>query len=201
MIDYESALVAIEKAIFSPATVTVAMGELVDHCASQMPGDHWKAIKDLPWEKSIDELQGWVEKILQTEPPDDDVDALYFGVYYPETDDGSPRIPVLYFAGTDSFDGDEWTVTPAYAPEGMDHDSPLLVDLHTRLGAVSEAVQLLGNYVLSFGYICLVGRELARRVDRALLVGGRKLRHLACGFEGAEYFNLGRLKPDSTELE
>jgi hypothetical protein len=140
--------------------VVPGVGRLLEHCSGLCPSAAWEQVAALDFAGDLDYLKRWLRDLLETETPEENIVAFWFGIF----DDGGPgEAPFarLYLAGSESYDPEdktsEWACSPVYFPDGRYADSQVLRSMSTMLGTAGEGASWLGSYVLPLGYASLAG--------------------------------------------
>jgi hypothetical protein len=155
----------------------------------------WKAFADLDYENDRSILERWLTSVLKKEPPAGEISAFWFGLFNPVDRKGKVSC-CLYIAGSNTFNGnvdDDWPCDPAYFPEGRYSDSKVLSEVYAGLREMHDEAKLLGEYLLCLGYSALVVLDLLSAVDRSLVLGRRKSRAVAVGFDEGDSLFFGSL--------
>ncbi len=179
--------------------VASGMRRLLEHCDGLCPGAVWSEIAELDFAADA-YLQRRLRELLETEPPDEDIVALWFGLF-DETSPDSGAFARLYLAGAESYDPDEtnsaWACSPAYFPNGRYADSAVLRSISKVLSGAGEDILWLGSYVLPLGYTSLAIADACRGLSPDTLLG-RPSTAVAVGFDSGDSITLPVIRPSST---
>lgn len=181
----------VSKALDSRVLLRDGMQTLLAFCNEQHPWKGWGEIGKLDFEADVAHLETWLSGVLKKEPPKSSVKAFWFGIFHPVYD-GKTTCDT-YIAGASEFDpGDEsfeWACGPAYFPDDRYAHSKVLDQIFQTVNG--SPVSAMGEYTLCLGYTAFAARELAKRVDKDLLLGKSKQRGLAVGFDSGDGVLLG----------
>jgi hypothetical protein len=176
------------------------MWHLLDYCERRHDNELWETLRHLDFEGDAARLCAWFEKLLRREPPREDVNAYWFGVYHPVVED-SERSCALYVSGSTEYDPwDEhadwalWRGT-SYLPEGRYVASDVLHIMYRRLQLYPEMLPA-AEHALCLGYASLVVRQMMEVVSIDLLLGARENRAFVVGFDDGDFVDIGRLHQD-----
>ncbi len=160
------------------------MSLLIDYCAEQEPWHGWNALRKLDFDSDQQNLKQWLHQLLTHEPPPNEVNAFWFGLFNPVISGKSTC--VLYLAGTETYDRNdedfEWACDPAWFPSERYAESQVLDAIYKQLNTASDAVSSY-EYVLCLGYAGLVVNHLAANLPLSKWLGEKSSRALAIGFD------------------
>lgn len=182
-----------EQIVKSATTLRSGMTQLLDYCAANSPAPVWSSIPRLNFERDSAQLLRWLENVLSTEPPSEEINAFWFGLFNPILDNNEASCG-LYVSGSTQFDPEDetgdWAVVSddSYLPEGRYAASSVLQRIH-RLVTEDDDGQI-GEYVLCLGYASLAVREICRSLNPKLLLGQRQSRAIAVGFDSGDFIIL-----------
>jgi hypothetical protein len=175
----------IEELTKSSPTVSVGMSQLLDYCELKTPNHLWSVVRGLDFERDTKKLRVWLEHVLLSEPPSDDIKGFWFGLFNP-VKDGEVSC-ALYISGSITYsDEPGWAVwnDTSYLPKDKYADSIVLHEIYRIL----EKNNMFGDeeYVLCLGYACLAINAIyesagLKRLDRPVAVG----------FDSGDYIILG----------
>jgi hypothetical protein len=153
-----------------------------------------RAVCKFRFATDLDRLTRWFQRLLTSEPPARTINAFWFGLFTSVGSDNKEDY-ALYVAGSKRYrkgdvDGD-WQVDPEYWPEDRYAPSSGLSALYKAIAPRPYRWKIFGEYVLCLGYGCLVAHHLCRRLDRKLILGSRKDRAVAVGFDEGDFVELG----------
>src|SRR5262245_16402094 len=88
-----------------PSALGSGIGQWFDYCVKVAPErkSHWTRLRNLDFERDAAKLSRWLKRLLKKEPPPDDINGLWFGLYNPVLDDGAPSCQ-MYIGGSSAFD-------------------------------------------------------------------------------------------------
>jgi len=196
-LDLATAFDFISRVALSEKKVKDGIVDLVDYCESQLPSNVWEQIRGLDFEGDVTRLAQWLEAVLTNEPPAENIQAFWFGLYNPITDDQDTSCD-LYLSGSVDFDPEDetgdWTCweQDSYLPDQKYAHSQVLDSIYKLVAGKDEAE--IGEYVLCLGYACLAIREVCDKIESRLLLGTRKWRGVAAGFDSGDFIVLGRIR-------
>src|SRR5215216_5601249 len=107
------------------------MSQLVNYCDVNFPNSLWVKIRNLDFESDITKLKSWLENVLSNEPPSQEINGFWFGLYNPVLDNGEVSCR-LYISGSTKFSREDetgdWAAwdESSYIPEGRYADSNVL---------------------------------------------------------------------------
>ncbi len=191
--DFAKAAEHTEHVAKSASSISSGMTQLLDYCEAISPSPAWSSIRRLDFEDDSADLRLWLEKVLSSEPPSQEVNAFWFGLFNPVLDNGETSCG-LYVSGSTSFDPEdetaEWAVPTgdSYLPEGRYAHSRVLGDAYRLVN--KNGVADIGEYVLCLGYASLAVRTISRSLSPKLLLGRRKSRAIAVGFDSGDFIIL-----------
>jgi len=194
--DIRAAWDEIVRITFSASTVAEGMSALIDLTAQAEPSAKWDELRSLDYEGDALTLRGWLAGVLAAEPPASDVKAYWFGVFNPVVDDEASC--EFYVSGAtedytpDTLDWACWT-EETYLPQDRYAPSQVLPALYRTAQGVEDA-ELLGEYTLCLGYVCLVVMAMARSLEPRLFLSGAAPRRIAVGFDAGDGLLLGTVR-------
>jgi hypothetical protein len=192
-LDIAKAAEHIERVIKSASSIRNGMTQLLDYCEAASPSPAWSSIRRLDFEGDSADLRLWLEKVLSTEPPSQDINAFWFGVFNPVLENGETSCG-MYISGSTAFDPEdetgEWAVPSdeSYLPEERYATSSILREVYRLVN--KNSVADIGEYVLCLGYACLAIATIIRSLSPRLLLGERKARAIAVGFDSGDFIVL-----------
>jgi hypothetical protein len=158
--------------------VDVFMRDVIDTAERVITGD-WSPFRSLSFDQEMAEHREWVVRVVEAEPPDEPLEALWFGLANPIRD--GLATTDLYFGGVFSRDDADWMGDLSYQPKAGDLHSEVLA----RIYDVAYREGDLGNcaeFPLCLAYGLWVAREsgstYAKRVDREIWI--------AAGFDSGD---------------
>lgn len=173
--------------------VVSGVRHLLDHCNRLRPSSAWSEIGGLDFTGDSANLKRWLQGLLETEKPEENIVAFWFGLFDETGPDGG-AFARLYLAGSESYDSDdstsEWACSPAYFPDGRYADSGVLRSMSRILSTTAEEISWLGSYVLPLGYASLAVADACRQLQPDALLGRRTSRAVAVGFDSGDFITL-----------
>ena len=154
-------------------SVRAGMNYLLEYCFkldNETPA--WKKISALDFEKDAAQLLQWINQTLTDQPPEDNIKAYWFGLYFPELNDGETTCE-LYLSGSIHFAANDNTARWAaldestYLPEGCYAKSPIPNKMYYTIHQYNVAE--IGDTMLLLGYACLVLKASLSRVDQKVI--------------------------------
>ena len=194
--DISAAWAKIVHITFSASNVTDGMTALIDYTAQAQPSAKWDELRFLDYQADALALRDWLTGVLADEPPAPNVKAYWFGVFNPVVEDEASC--GFYVSGAtedytpDSLDWACWT-EETYLPQDRYAPSQVLPALY-RTAQRMEDAELLGEYTLCLGYVCLAVMEMARSLEPRLFLGGAEERPIAAGFDAGDGLLLGLVR-------
>jgi hypothetical protein len=130
------------------------------------------------------EFRDWLNNLIISEPPSDDIVAVYFGLF--RSEEGLQ----MYAAGSKIWSpkDPDWACRSDWRPEGR----VLMPGLFKEITKVYSEFNLAGYY-RAVAYMVLMILDFSRESMISLLDDKRKAMHVACGFDDGELFNVGVL--------
>jgi hypothetical protein len=128
------------------------------------------------------EFRDWLNQIIISQPPPEDLAAVYFGLF--STEEGLH----IYASGSKIWreDDPDWACRSDWRPEGR----VLMPELFREITKVYSEYNDAGCYI-SLAYTVLMILDFARESMVSLLDDKRRSMYIACGFDDGELFNLG----------
>jgi hypothetical protein len=186
-----------------PLPVASGMGQWFDYCDKVAPDQAWlwKRLRRLDFEKDVENLSKWLKRLVKKEPPSDNVNGLWFGLYNPVLDDGKASCQ-MYVSGSSVFDpgsdSNEWVCQSSWTPKGRYSRSQVLTDLYRPVQAITkDQVSYLGEPFLCHGYLALVVSNWCNGPLRATLRGDAAIRAVVIGHDSGDFYRMAVL---TTEL-
>ncbi|MFZ5902873.1 MAG: hypothetical protein ACOYZ8_04915 [Chloroflexota bacterium] len=191
--DFEKMFDYTKNIVTSAPNVRSGMFQLLDYCETNSPNPVWANIRQLDFEGDVERLRAWLEKVLSSEPPTEKINAFWFGLFNPVLENGEVSAG-LYLSGSTKFDPDDetgdWAVEDddSYLPEARYANSQVLKEIY-RLISKTEVANI-GEYVLCLGFAGLATKVMCQLVNRKFLLGERKKRDIAVGFDSGDFIIL-----------
>ncbi len=174
----------------SPAT---AMAKIIADCEAMRPHHDWSKFRELPYDDMSD-LEEWISRVLNTEPPNPSINGLWFGLFNPIYD-GQP-VADIYICGSTRFDADpdesEWAVGPEWWPEHRYAHSTILAAIY-RTAYTANGLANDAEYPLCLAYGALATKQLLNVYGRDLILPATKSVGVATGFDSGDFILLGKL--------
>ena len=174
--------------------VDAGMQKLIDFCRARFPQDVWKPYEEFDYETDVRLIKGWLTHLLQHEPPEPEIKALWFGLYFPVED---ARVTcALYVSGYRSFHTDsgpgDWDQRNRYWADGRYAISLFLESLHDRAYRPGGPGNLV-EFTLGLGFSALAVTRIVSEIEPHLLLGDCPDRQMAitCGFDEGGCLFLG----------
>ena len=82
-----------------------SVSELIHYIKHQCPPELWGALAGIDLEQESAALSQWLRDILTSEPPPDNIKALWFGVFERSVDSNSTLL--LYVSGSTEYDAND----------------------------------------------------------------------------------------------
>jgi len=183
--DIDKAHDFIDKVIRSDVDFQTGITSLINYCESTNPSDIWQDIRKFHFANDIKGLKDWLEYLLTSESPSNNIVAFWFGLYYPIKNQKTSY--GFYINGSVEFDTEDWAcwTKDSYLPDNKYANSKILDKLYPIVGNGKSDV---GEYVLCLGYTCLAIKEITRSINPKLLSGERKSRAIGIGFDSGDRF-------------
>ena len=184
----------VEETVKSATGVKTGMNQLLDYCEKKSSDPVWTTIRSFDFESEIPKLRMWLENVLSNETPSNEINAFWFGLFNPVLESGITSCG-MYVSGSTQFDPDDETSDWAcweddtYLPEKRYADSRILREIY-RLVSDNDNVSVFAEYILAFGYSCLVINDICNAINPRLLLGNRKRRDFAVGFDSGDFIIL-----------
>lgn len=187
--DYSRVFDAIRAAVAAPGSIGQRMHTVIDACEWQRPHPHWQRLRQVDFDADLPVLKGWLADAWlggAVRPGDQ---ALWFGLFNPRTDDGSPSADLLLASGPTYDDGaDTWRRD--LVPEKLSYlDSEVLAELYFLAYASKAGLGHEAEYPLTLAYGAIAAcTALALEPLPLALVS---LRGAAAGFDNGAALSLG----------
>ena len=193
----------LESVVGCDCTVQQGMSQVIDFCSAAIPDPQWDVFRDpryLDYEYDLPYLSGRFERIFGTEPPPDEIDGLWFGVFNPYYED-EPTADMHVGGGVGAFeDPDAWSEDLVWTPRsGRITRSQVLHEIYQVAyhGQQDDGwVPGLGNdaeHPLCLAYAALAVRWLASTLPADLLLSGARRRMIRVGFDSGDFLTIGTL--------
>lgn len=201
----------IQHVLNSASSISNGMTQLLDYCDVNLPNPLWGKIRNLEFESDTTNLRFWLENVLSNEPPSQEINGFWFGLYNPVLDNGEVSCR-LYISGSTKFSREDetgdWAAwdNSSYLPEGRYADSKVLHELFRLIENVRERFHLHnrnadffveeiygledGKYLLCLGYACLAVKAICGSINPKLLFGERDTRAVVVGFDSGDWIIL-----------
>ena len=168
----------------------------IDAIAPVLTQDQSSAVRAIDFGSNIDALRSWFRTLLQREPPDDDVIALYFGIFDRVIGVFRRRTaPEMYVCGSIHFDAADtyggWASGPVWFPK---HRYPSIPSLR-QLGKALPPEGLLQG-IIANAVVFAMAEDLVTHADRSLLLGDRPWLAVGCGYDSGDAYIVGYITQD-----
>ena len=197
--------------IYSGEDVIPGIHTLINMCNTLAPNVIWNEIRELDYENDISHLEEWLVKLLDKQPPGDNVGVLSFGLFenYEGEKAGNEEHLVytdMYLGGYESLTKGEIGWEPKgkliYLPEGAEAKSSVLREIYWKIDDICDwsevfvddpmyGIYELGPCFLTLGYAALCALHFCRKTQRMLLIGGREHRVVEVGFDCGDTLVIG----------
>jgi hypothetical protein len=187
--DIDSAFDLIEELTNLQIDTKTRMTKLIDYCESTIPSPLWSSIRKLDFEGDTDRLRNWLETVLSSESPSENINGYWLGIFNPLLADGQVSCD-LYISGSTRYDTKDldWAVldSDSYLPENNEANSEILQRTYQLLKEHNLLWE--AEYVLCLGYACIVVDSICRMVNPQLLLFGKnKKRAVVVGFDSGDW--------------
>jgi hypothetical protein len=186
-----------------PVPPALGMGPWFDYCEKVAPEQKslWKRLRKLDFEKDAESLTMWLKRLWKKEPPQDNINGLWFGLYNPELDDGKPSCQ-MYVGGSSGFDpgsdSNKWVCQLSWMPKSRYSSSQVLTELYRQVQAIAKnQVSYLGEPFLCHGYLALVMSNWCHGPMRATLLGDVPIRAVVMGHDSGDFYRMAVLRAGS----
>lgn len=133
--ELEHLLSEFEAIVVNSRDAAADFRKLCHLCREMMPHPVWNELAVLDVQSDLHTIEQWARMVLTKEPPGASIDAFWFGLMEEWTDEGGTGT-TLYLSGAEEFDAEDdsfdWTIDPAYLPEGRHVHSEILAELARR---------------------------------------------------------------------
>jgi hypothetical protein len=184
----------------NPVPIASGMGRWLDYCDEVAPEckSMWDRLRNLEYDSDAENLTNWLSRLLRREPPPENVNGLWFGLYNPILEDGKPSCQ-MYVSGSSGFDPgsslNEWACDISWFPEGRYSPSEVLKELYRRVDSITEnRVGYLGESFLCHGYLALVVSQWCNGPIRASLLGNAPVRAVVIGHDSGDAHRMAVLR-------
>ena len=165
-----------------PMPLTVGMSRWFEYCENVAPEhqDLWNRLRQLDFEQDADGLTQWLSRLFKKEPPPDNINGLWFGLFNPAGLFGRPSCR-MYVSGSSGFDprsdSNEWVCQLSWMPRGRYSKSRVLKDIYRSVEPMSDdEISYLGEPFLCHGYLALVVSNWCHGPMRSTLLGNAAVR-------------------------
>ena len=174
-----------------------AWRRIVDFHALRSAKDYWPQIRAEDIEAERDAVLGWWQKLLQKEPPPQEVCAVWVGLFKFIDETHREETYAMYLVGCDLYDADdiEWATDPVYLPKGR-YFIPAGLN---RIGALLQLHErddhdtfCLLDWILPLAWCALLLDDLTRNrlIDSGLFQSTGDRVFLSTGFDDGDYLAL-----------
>jgi hypothetical protein len=183
----------IEQTSQFPGPIRSAMVPWFKFCRAVAPEqtELWDELESLNYDEDLLPLADWIRQLLTSEPPDSDINALWFGLHNPQFDDGEDSCQ-FYCAGSNKFDPDEpyddWHCGPAYFPEQREARSQVMHTLYSKVNPLPGELSYLGECFLCHGYLAAILSAWCHNDMADLLLGPDRSRAIAMGHDSGDIY-------------
>ena len=190
--DFVRAASYTEQIVRSATSVGLGMEQLLDYCEGNLPNAAWEKLSQVDFESETTKPQAWLGNVLSSEPPRQEINAFWFGLFNPVRN-GETSCD-LYLSGSTRFDPEDetndWATwdDSSYLPEGRYAHSQVLHEIY-RQGSKTEVAEEC-EYILCLGFASLAVKQIVKSLSRELLLGQRERRELAIGFDSGDFLLL-----------
>jgi hypothetical protein len=162
----------------------------IERCAEDAPDPIWREIAGIDFEGSFVATAAWFEHVLAIEPPSQDINALWFGVFNPEYE-GEAVTSDFYVAGSRTYGTDgEWMCDLPWWPVERFAESVSRAAIY-RLGATRSADVLhLADYIVTLTHAAATVSMLMSSPPIQALLSDRVLA-VAVGYDSGDAVLLG----------
>ncbi|MDP8942846.1 MAG: hypothetical protein M3N16_01795 [Actinomycetota bacterium] len=193
----------IEAVVRSTCTVEEGMFRVIDFCSEARPHGDWRRFREqLNFDDDLRRLTDWLRTVFSNQPPPEEIDGLWFGLFEP-VEDGEPTRDMDVAGGTGARnDPDRWAERLTWTPKAAHARSQVLHGIYQIAydGLESDGwVEGLGNeaeHPLCLTYAGLAVRWLASTSLSELLLGRATERVIEVGFNDGDLLHLGTLTPE-----
>jgi hypothetical protein len=198
---FEESARLIAEVAANPQPIVQGMSKWLDYCASVAPAheDVWAQLRKLDFENDQRLLTEWLSQLLTAEPPADDINGFWFGLFNPCNDDGEASCQT-YLGGSSDFnpdsDSDEWVCNLSYSPKGRYANSLILPEIYTLVDSIGDDednVSYLGEAFLCHGFLALVISNWCHGAMKAHLLGKAKSRAVVMGHDSGDFYRMAVL--------
>jgi hypothetical protein len=186
-----------------PLAIASGMGQWFDYCENVAPNQNslWKRLRKLDFEGDAQSLSEWLAWLFENEPPPDNINGLWFGLYNPMLDDDEESCQ-MYVGGSSGFDqnsdSNEWVCQLPWKPEGRYPASHVLTELFRPVQGITEnKVNYLGEAFLCHGYLALVVSTWCHGPMRTILLGDAPIRAVVIGHDSGDFYRMAVLREGS----
>jgi hypothetical protein len=190
--DFVKAADHTEQIVRSATSMSLGMSQLLEYCEVNLPNAIWEKLGQLDFEGETTKLHAWLEKVLSSEPPLQEINAFWFGLFNPIRN-GETSCDV-YLSGSTKFDAEDETNDWAtwddnsYLPEERYAHSHVLNEIYRQVSETEVAAE--GEYILCLGFAALAVRQIVKSLHPELLLGKREKRDIAVGFDSGDFILL-----------
>ncbi|MBL8078385.1 MAG: hypothetical protein JNM55_10525 [Anaerolineales bacterium] len=179
----------VRDVVESTSNVRIGMEQLLDYCKMKSPDPVWATIRNFEFEGEIPKLELWLLNVLSSEPPSNDIKAFWFGLFNPILDNETSC--GFYICGSTNFASydrtSDWACwqKDTYLPTQRYADSRILREIYSLVDN-NNNVSNFAEFILALGYTCLAVKYICRSINPNLILGDRKRRDIAVGFDSGD---------------
>jgi hypothetical protein len=179
--------------------ITAGMALWLAYCNDVAPecASIWKRLYKLDYQADADKLTKWLKRLLSREPPPQNINGLWFGLYNPVLWDRMPTCQ-MYVGGSSAFDpkseSNEWVCELAYSPRGRYSKSSVLTGLYRTVEPITtNNVNYLGEPFLCYGFLALLVSSWCHGPMRTTLLGDAPARAVVIGHDSGDFYRMAVL--------
>lgn len=185
-----------------PERVASGMSRWFDYCGDVAPAQKklWDQLRKLDFDADQHRLTEWLTKLLVAEPPPDDINGFWFGLFNPCDEDGEPSCQT-YLGGSAGFDPDsdsnEWVCNLSCFPDGRYANSQVLPEIYRLVNSIEEDdVSYLGEAFLCHGFLSIIVSNWCHGLTRLQLLGNANIRAIVMGHDSGDFYRMAVLHPE-----
>lgn len=190
----ETTFTVLQEQLDLGSAVEDAMRALLDACAAERPHEAWDRLRTLDYRTGARALQSWLDEVLASEPPPQNADALWFGLFTAVYDGEDARSDVYVQGAVFDPDDGDWICSAVWKPKGRYAHHTLLRDAYRiAYETPGDNVGVDAEYAAVFGFAALGVAAWARDAATHKAPVTEQRRQLVVGFDDGDVLHVGEI--------
>lgn len=177
--------------IVSGAPVKDVLAAAIDVCEARRPLEIWHELRELSLAADLRCMRDWWHDLLACEPPEDEINGLWFGLFNPVVDGRTSA--GMYVSGSRSWPSADWACDTEWWPDGRYAPSMVLAELHSRTAETGDSAVAYYGFFLTLAYAGATVVSLVGDTNPVDLAGANG-RGIAFGHDSGDCFEIGRVE-------